>query len=181
VSPEPGSRLDVVITKWGDRPHWEFAVTYLGEDENGTWFGLPTGTSFRRPGAFFTSTNDQVTLVPREGWWVATFHGPGGTTWEDLAGAALDLYVDMTTPAEIDGSTVRCTDLDLDVIRGANGMVLVDDEDEFAEHQVAFDYPPEVVHAAEEACASVLAAVSARTPPFDGAASGVWLGRVAAP
>ena len=112
---------------------------------------------------------------------MATFHGPGGTTWVDLAGAALDLYVDMTTPAEIDGSTVRCTDLDLDVIRGANGMVLVDDEDEFAEHQVAFDYPPEVVQAAEESCAAVLAAVSARTPPFDGAASGVWLGRVAAP
>jgi predicted RNA-binding protein associated with RNAse of E/G family len=178
VRPEPGSILDVVITKWGDRPHWEFSATYLGEDEHGAWFGLPAGTPFRRPGAAFSSPNDQVTLLPREGWWVATFHAPGGTTWVDLGGASLDLYVDMTTPAEIDGSTVRCVDLDLDVVRGVNGMVIVDDEDEFAEHRVAFGYPPEVVRAAEESCATVLAAATAGTPPFDGVASGVWLGRL---
>jgi hypothetical protein len=180
VTPEPGSRLDVVITKWGDRPHWEFAATYLGEDEHGAWFGLPAGTPFRRPGAAFSSPNAQVTLLPREGWWVATFHGPGATTWMDLDGGTVEVYVDMTTPARIDGSTVRCVDLDLDVVRGDNGMVIVDDEDEFAEHQVVFGYPASVVRAAEESCTAVLAAVSARTPPFDGAASGVWLAQVTA-
>ncbi|MGI8645244.1 MAG: DUF402 domain-containing protein [Nocardioides sp.] len=176
-----GSRLDVVTTKWGDRPHWEFPATYLGEDAHGHWLGLPAGTEFRRPGAHFSSPNQQVTLLPRDGWWVASFHGPGAVTWMALDGGAVDIYVDIATPAEIDGRTVRCVDLDLDVVRGDNGTVMVDDEDEFADHQLAFGYPPEVVRAAEESCATVLAAVSARTPPFDGHSSGVWLARLAAP
>jgi len=178
---EPGTRVDVEMTKWGDRPHWEFPATYLGSDEHGDWLGLPAGTPFRRPGAHFVSPNDQVTLLPHDGWWAASFHGPGAVTWMDLAGAAVEVYVDITTPAEICGLTVRCVDLDLDVVRGDNGTVMVDDQDEFAEHQVTLRYPPEVVRAAEESCAAVLAAVSARTPPFDGAASGVWLTRVTAP
>ena len=181
VSPDPGSRLDVAMSKWGDRPHWEFVVTYLGEDEHGHWAGLPAGTAFRRPGADFVSANDQVTLLPHDGWWVATFHAPGAVTWMDLDGAAVEVYVDISTPAAIDGLTVRCVDLDLDVVRGDNGKVIVDDEDEFAEHQIAFGYPAEVVRAAEESCATVLAAVSARTPPFDTASSAAWLTRVAAP
>ena len=178
---EPGDRLDVAMTKWGDRPHWEFEAKYLGADGHGHWAGLPAGTAFRRPGMEFVSTNMQVTLIPRAGWWVATFHGPGGKTWADLDDAPVDVYVDMTTPAEIDGLTVRCVDLDLDVIRGDNGHVIVDDEDEFAEHQVAFGYPPDVVRAAEESCATVLAAVSAGAAPFDGHSSRVWLARLAAP
>ena len=35
-----GDSVDVRMTKWGDRPHWRFASTYLGEDEHGTWLGI---------------------------------------------------------------------------------------------------------------------------------------------
>ena len=181
MATEPGTRLAVIMTKWGERPHWEFPVTYLGADEHGDWAGLPAGTAFHRPGADFVSANDQVTLPPAEGWWVATFHAPGGAAWANLGGATLDLYVDITTPAALDGSEVRCVDLDLDVLRGDNGVVIVDDVEEFAEHQGAFGYPAEVVRAAEESCAAVYAAASARTPPFDGAAARVWLARLNAP
>jgi len=176
---EPGTRLDVVMTKWGDRPHWEFPVTYLGSDEHGDWLGIPVGTHFRRPGAEYVAHNRQVTLLPRAGWWVATFHAPGATTWMDLDGGAVELYVDITTPAELVGTTVRAVDLDLDVVRGDNGVVIVDDEGEFAEHRLAFGYPPEVVRAAKESCAAVLDAVRAGRPPFDRAASGVWMAQVA--
>ena len=51
----------------------------------------------------------------------------------------------MTTPAEWDGHMLRAVDLDLDVVRGFNGTVIVDDEDEFAEHQVAYGYPEDVI------------------------------------
>ena len=81
MRPEPGTRLDVAMTKWGDRPHWEFSVTYLGSDEHGDWLGIPVGTHFGRPGAEYVAHNRQVTLLPCEGWWVATFHAPGATTW----------------------------------------------------------------------------------------------------
>ena len=36
----PGDAVRVVMTKWGDRPHWEFDATYLGSDEHGDWIGI---------------------------------------------------------------------------------------------------------------------------------------------
>lgn len=181
---EPGTRLDVVMTKWGGRPHWEFPVTYLGEDEHGDWLGIPADTRFARPGMDFHSTNTQVALVPRGEWWVAGFHdhdGPPRPGWANLGGAPVDVYVDMATPVVFDGTTVRCVDLDLDVVRGTTGVVMVDDEDEFAEHQVTFSYPAEVIAAAQASCHDVRRRAEGRTGPFDGVAPRAWLGRVTAP
>ena len=48
------------------------------------------------------------------------------------------------------------------------GEVFVDDEDEFAEHQVAFGYPAHVIEAAQASCDELLAAVRAGLPPYDG-------------
>ena len=46
----PGDPVEVRMTKWGDRPHWEFACLYLGDDEHGDWLGFPRGTQMTRPG-----------------------------------------------------------------------------------------------------------------------------------
>ena len=149
------------MTKWGDRPHWRFEGSYLGSDAHGDWLGFPTGTHNARPGFEFHSEVDSVTLVPRGGWFLATFHQPG--IW-------CDLYIDISSPAAWEGSVLRAVDLDLDVIRLTDppGEVLVDDEDEFAEHQIAFGYPPAVVTSARESCSRVLAAVVAGEAPYDG-------------
>jgi protein associated with RNAse G/E len=86
-------------------------------------------------------------------------------------------------------------DLDLDVIRmsptaaprvppgvaAAPGEIFIDDEDEFAEHQVAFGYPDDVVAAAQAACADVRRWAEQSVAPFDGVAPRVWLDRVTAP
>jgi hypothetical protein len=90
-----------------------------------------------------------------------------------------EIYVDMATPAEWDGTCVRMIDLDLDVIllRDERGLVLAD-EDEFEMHQVELGYPPEIVTMAEESAERVYAAVQARQPPYDGSAA-VWLERLA--
>lgn len=171
-----GTRVQCRMAKWGDRPHWRFEGTYLGEDEHGRWIGFPAGTHNERPGFAFDSEVDSVTLVPHDAWFLATFHEPG--IW-------CDLYVDIATPAVWDGELLSSTDLDLDIIRmapappaqsplapqnlrAAWGEVFVDDEDEFAEHQVAYGYPDEVVVAAEESCARVLAAVRGQQAPYDG-------------
>jgi len=179
-----GTALEMVMTKWGERPHWEFAATYLGADDHGEWLGFAPGAWFHRPGMEFHTTNTQVTLLPRDGWWVATFHGDDGParhSWPHLGNAAVEVYVDMATPAVWDGSTVRSIDLDLDVIRGTTGVVHVDDEDEFAEHQVAFGYPADVVVAAQTACDDVRRWAEEWTAPFDGLTPRVWLDRVACP
>lgn len=168
----PGARIRCEMTKWGDRPHWQFAGVYLGADDHGEWLGFPKGTHNSRPGYEFHSEVDAVTLVPTGGWYAATFHAPG--IW-------CDLYIDVTTPGEWDGDVLRAVDLDLDVIRmspvpartpvgivAGPGETFVDDEDEFAEHQVAFGYPAEVVGCAQASSHELVSAVRAGLPPYDG-------------
>ncbi|MBJ7356704.1 DUF402 domain-containing protein [Nocardioides sp.] len=163
---EPGDPIRVELTKWGDRPHWEFDGLFLGSDEHGDWLGFTAGTLMARPGMEIRPANHQVGLVPTRGAaFLATFHGPGGDK---------RTYVDMTSVPSWDGSVVRAVDLDLDVVEELDGTVFVDDEDEFAEHQVLFGYPREVVTLAEVTRDSVLAAVTARAAPFDGSAQR-WL------
>ena len=111
VGLEVGDPLHVAMTKWGDRPHWEYDGVWLGTDDLGLWVGTPAGVRHHRPGLEFVSEVATVTLFPRERWWAATFHAPG--IW-------CTAYVDMATPAVLDTTTgpavVRAVDLDLDVI-----------------------------------------------------------------
>ena len=147
---DPGTAIRCETSKWGDRPHWQFDGFFLGSDEHGDWLGSRRAPTTTAPGYEFHSDVDAVTLVPSEGWYAATFHQPG--IW-------CDLYVDVATPGRWDGNVLRMVDLDLDVIRhvrpaprvpprrGAGGRtpageVFVDDEDEFAEHQVPTATPP---------------------------------------
>ena len=169
------------MTKWGERPHWEFDGVLLGRDGHGDWVGVPAGTPMARPGASFVAQVDQVCLVPAAGpdpgrGWLATFHNRGGHVWQRLA-APVDVYVDMTTPPAWDGPVLRAVDLDLDVIRGTTGRVWIDDEDEFADHRVRFGYPEEVSRLAMDSCDRVVAAVRAGEAPYDGSAQ-PWLQRV---
>ncbi|GAA1934791.1 DUF402 domain-containing protein [Nocardioides hwasunensis] len=171
----PGTPIRVEMSKWGERPHWEFDGIHLGADEHGEWLGVPAGTHHHRPGAEFHSQVAAVTLVPRGGWYAATLHAPG--SW-------VDVYVDITTPGVWDGDVLRMVDLDLDVVRLADplpedvreeaarrghvaGAIYVDDEDEFAEHQVTLGYPADVIAAARSSCDEVLATVRAGLAPYD--------------
>ena len=67
-------------------------------------------------------------------------------------------------------------DLDLDVVLTRAGHLFVDDEDEFAEHQVELGYPAEVVALAERWRDLVLSAVAAGDEPF-GTVGHEWLRR----
>jgi hypothetical protein len=164
--PQPGDDVRVVMRKWVDAPHWEHDAVFLGSDGHGDWVGLRTGTSMSRPGLTLDAQNDMVCLAPGgERWWVATFHRDS---------PHLHTYVDMSTPLTWvdDGGTpvLTAVDLDLDVVRTADGHVWIDDEDEFAEHQVALGYPDEVIAAAERTATAVLDAVLAERAPYDGTA-----------
>ena len=182
---EPGTLVRCEMTKWGDRPHWSFDAVHLGSDEHGEWVGVPRGTRHTRPGHEFHSSVDSITLVPRDAWHLPTFQAPG--IW-------CDLYIDIATPATWDDHVLRAVDLDLDVIRMSDpppagidgtpeaehpaGEIWIDDEDEFAEHQVAYGYPADVIAAAQSSCDAVFAAVSAGVAPYDGSA-GAWFDRLA--
>jgi hypothetical protein len=164
VTRHPPERTVRVLTrKWPDLPHWEFDAVRLGVDGHGHWVGVPSGTWLSRPDRGFHAWCDHVVLIPHDAWWVATMYG-------DDADRPVDVYVDISTPGtwSDDRSAVRAVDLDLDVIREPDGRVWVDDEDEFAEHQVSLGYPEDVIAAARTSCADVLAAVTARADAFSG-------------
>ena len=149
--------VPVRFGKWGGRPHWQMDLRYLGSDRFGEWLGSPAGMPMRRPGMTTSTDAECAFLVPHEGDFVASFNGRV---------VATAIYVDVTDTPRWDGDTVRAVDLDLDVIKAWDGTVLVDDEDEFAEHQVQLGYPPEVVAAAQRSCDALVAAISGGQEPW---------------
>lgn len=159
--------MQVQFTKWGGGGHWEFPLTLLGRDEHGVWAGGSTGTRVSRPGHFFDSAHDWVSLFPDGGQaWTASFYAP---TSVEVA-----LFVDMTTRPRWHGSRVGMVDLDLDVIVLRDGSLFVDDEDEFDEHRVALGYPDDIVALARRTAEEVFEAVATGAEPF-GSAGTRWL------
>lgn len=160
-----GDGVRMVTTKWGGSPHWEYDAIYLGSDEHGDWLGAPIGTRYSRPGREFVGDFDSVICVPIAPW-VAAFN---------TEPSKHEIYVDMTTVPIWDGPVVTCVDLDLDVVKARDERgIFLDDEDEFAEHQIAYGYPPEIVAMTERSGAEVLRDVLGRIAPFDGSHL-VWL------
>lgn len=170
----------MVFSKWRGRPHWEYDARVLGDDEHGTWVGAPAGTRVARPGAAFDSPSHFVSLVPPDRGFVATFYGEHPLPPGD---PHVELYVDITTVPTWETArgrtTVLMVDLDLDVLRGRSGRVWVDDEDEFADHRVRYDYPAELVRLAASSCDRVREDVLAGRGPFASDVGRRWLSRLA--
>ncbi|MBO0833649.1 MAG: DUF402 domain-containing protein [Actinobacteria bacterium] len=144
----------------------------LGSDAHGVWLGVAAGTTARRgiePPV--TWERSCVKLLPAgELWWTADFYAEPGEP---------DIYCDIATPPRwVHPGEVTMVDLDLDVLRHADGPVLLVDEDEFAEHQVRYGYPADVIREAEGAARSLQNAIGSAQEPFGSAYLG-WLARLA--
>ena len=174
-TPDPGTAADGLVQvnyrKFDGSLHWNMRMHRLGEDEHGVWLGVPANSVMRKGhGPTVPQPEAHVLLFPREAWWTAAFNGAPRRT---------ELYCDITTPPRWPSpAEVTMVDLDLDVLRkrGAPLPLLVD-EDEFAEHQVRYGYPAEVVSAARDAADWLMDAVGRGAGPFGGA-HGRWLARV---
>ena len=166
---------DVVVrfTKWGGSDHWTFRATRIGEDEHGIWVAAPIGTPFARPGMEFTAERNQVFVFPRDRPYTTAFYQPLADDDADH----VSLYVDITTVPFWQGDEVTMSDLDLDVVRYADGRVSVEDEEEFVLHQQLLRYPPEVVALAHESVVARLSEVRKASEPF-GIVGTDWLRRV---
>ena len=176
---EIGEPVAMRFSKWDGTPHWEMDGHYLGADEFGHWMGARPPVRLARPGRTFADPRHIVGLFPHDGWFAAAIHERIEPQPPDSdVPVHIEVWVDITTVPRWErtpaGLTVRAVDLDLDVFRTWTGEVVVDDEDEFAEHRVTLDYPDDVVAAAERSCAEVAAAVRARAEPF-GTTAAAWL------
>jgi protein associated with RNAse G/E len=65
-------------------------------------------------------------------------------------------------------------DLDLDVVRGQDGLVAVQDEDEFLVHQARYGYSSEMILRAEQETRLVVSMLESGVEPFFEVAAG-WL------
>ncbi len=162
--------VQIRFSKWDGTPHWAFDTERIGEDEHGVWLWAPQGTELRR-GTDKTIHAERgfVKVITPDRWWTAVWNiGPG------FGERAIEVYVDVITPAVWDEDTVRMVDLDLDVIRRSDGTFEIDDEDEFEEHRVLFGYPDYVVDKARTETARLAIAVEMRSEPF-GSVGAQWL------
>ncbi|NRQ39001.1 YgaC family protein [Nonomuraea sp. NN258] len=151
----------IVYRKYGGALHWNHPGLLLGEDEHGVWVAAPAGTAARKGhGPTVTWETDAIMLFPRDAWWTASFNAAPHKSW---------VYVDVTTVPVWDEGEVSMVDLDLDVILMRDGRLILDDEDEFAEHQVLLGYPPELISRAEETARWLLGEVGERRGAFGGA------------
>ncbi|GIE51081.1 hypothetical protein Ani05nite_46150 [Amorphoplanes nipponensis] len=160
-----------VVREYDGRLHRRAVEHHLGEDEWGTWLGVPCGTEIHYVSAGVTRRDKHrgVRLVPRDGWYTALFFAPT---------RRLEMYCDITAPAEWAGpAQVSLVDLDLGVTRTHRGRVALLDEEESAAHQVSYGYPGEVIEAVAEAARQIVAAARARVEPF-GTHYISWLDRV---
>jgi uncharacterized protein len=154
--------VQVNYRKYDGTLHWNLRMRRLGEDEHGIWLGLPARSVMRKghnPAVPLPEAH--VILFPRDAWWTATFNAAPRRT---------EVYCDITTPPEWPSpDEVTMVDLDLDVLRKRESeLPLLVDEDEFAEHQVRYAYPDEVIRAAQAAADWLMAAVAGETGPFGG-------------
>lgn len=151
----------IVYRKYGGALHWNHPGRLLGEDEHGVWVKVPDGTLARKGDDPPVCWKTPVTMLfPRNAWWTASFHVPPQRS---------ELYVDVTTVPEWRDDEVTMLDLDLDVIKMRDGRIILDDEDEFAEHQLLLNYPTDLITQAEKSARWLLNAVSKGQGPFGGA------------
>jgi len=154
-------RITINYRKYDGSLHWHTELTYLGEDEHGVWLGSPPGGQWRRAdGPWVPVDRDRLLVVPRDRWWTARFNN-------DL-NYHTAIYADVTmVPVWLSADELDIVDLDLDVVRATGtGEVRLLDEDEFAEHQIRYGYPQEVIDAARASAKWLIAAMTAGDEPF---------------
>ena len=140
---EVGARYPLQFWKYPETPHWRHDAVVLGEDEFGLWLGAYQGWEAQKGAEPAKAiSGDQLHLIPHDDWYVYTYSPthPQALHW-----------IDTSTPATFEKHRVTAVDLDLDVIRSPDGLVWIEDHDEFELHQVELAYPAEFITKAEAA------------------------------
>ena len=162
--------IEVWGFKWPRRRTAVGAACLLGEDEFGRWPGVTRGDPWwaadrSHSGVFETSF---VKVVPSCTFWTVCFNPVDPV-----------VDVDIVLPVRWVEGALEEVDLELDILRAADGSVRVRDREEFDRVRVAWAMPGDVVARAEATCARVRALVERGAEPF-GAVGRAWLARFVA-
>ena len=168
---DDGSRTDVVFIRKRKRPSGSALwPTYrTGQDRFGTWLFTPQGSYFRaeKNGAVGCCNVGSpvgpgiavMHLVPRTGWWIATFWDQDEPRWS--------VTVDICTPPRLSDGVLTYIDLELDILVGrGTGDAQIVDEDEFAAACDGGSIPPAEAPAARQTANEIALLAGHGAPPF---------------
>ncbi len=159
--------IEIRSFKWPKRLKSVARTAFLGDDEFGRWLGAargdPWSTSDGSPGGVFEES--LVKLVPAGTFWTACFHPKDPV-----------VDVDIVLPVEWAGNVLEEVDLELDILRSADGTVRVRDEYLFRHLKERRGLPADIVVSAEATCERIRDAVARRAEPF-GDVGQSWLTR----
>lgn len=173
--------VEVRKYKWPDRFVDRCEEVVIGRDAHGEWHGVAAGTPFTLADRRVARHSQPfVACFPPDRWWVAGFNPPvdqlveftGDGPAETLRIEAREVYVHIATPPEMREGALCFTDLELDVVRYADGRVAVLDEEDFERAGL----PADVAASARAACDEVARMLRGRDEPF-GEAGRAWLRR----
>lgn len=157
----PGDPLPVASTKYDGSHHYRYLMEVVAVEPDRLLAFSPAGTPMDSYRGRFPARDHVLNVHLRDRDWNLTVH------WQ-ADWAPRSHYVNIALPSTWDDGTLRFVDLDLDVIWRADGLLVLDDEDEFDEHRVRWGYPQEVVDRCWAAVAEVKALIEKRAAPFDG-------------
>lgn len=163
--------VTVQFLKNPDFIHWGFEAHWLGEDEWGDWIAVPEGaTRWKGEEKMGPTDVHAVFCAPRGGWWHLHYNGSNHHTYSH--------FIDIVTPPMwVSDNRYEMVDLDLDVAVYHDGTVEIQDEDEFAVHQVRYGYTDEMIERAVDETQRIVKALGIREEPFFNVAAG-WLHRL---
>lgn len=150
--------MTIQFLKNPDLPHWGFEGHALAEDEHGLWVALPTGSRrWRGEEVRSPTATPAVLCFPHRGWWALHYTG---------LHTRYSHFVDITTQPTWGNGRVEMIDLDLDVVRHRDGAIEVEDEDEFATHQVVYSYTTQMIERARQETDRVVEMLEQGREPF---------------
>lgn len=157
--------IEVRSFKWPQRPTSATLAQLLGEDEFGRWLGARQGDPWwradrTRQGVFVESL---VKLVPPDTFWTVCFHPVDPL-----------VDVDIVLPVQWTGDVLEEVDLELDILRYADGRVRVRDQEKFEQVRAMYAMPAQIATQAVTTCEQIRGLVERSVEPF-GEVGRAWL------
>jgi hypothetical protein len=150
-------RIEVRSFKWPRRPTSVTVAQFLGEDRFGRWLDVAGGDPWwfadrSRTGVFEAPL---VKVVPSGAYWTACFHPTDPV-----------VDVDIVLPVSWANDVLEEVDLELDVLRLADGSVHVRNQESFDHVRMAWRMPSSIAKEAQATCERVRALVKQNSEPF---------------
>ncbi|XSG76892.1 hypothetical protein ACP8Y2_07765 [Herpetosiphon llansteffanensis] len=142
--------------KWPKRPTAQTMGYLLGADKFGHWLGIVAGSRWQASnGQQGTFEQAFVKLIPANAYWSACFN---------LSGKLID--VDIVLPHQWNDQLVEEVDLEIDLLKMADGSIEIRDQAEFAAVCQRWPMPASLIEQVHSTTAQIYQQLATGIEPF---------------